>query len=186
MEKAELKNIVQAIIQASSKPVTLEELYQVFMEDKVDTADITDAIETLLKMNDPIQELKPIAGGYRFHLKSQYVPWIQRAQDPEERADPLPRALLETLAIIAYKQPVSRGEVDLIRGKQTSAFVYQELEERGWAKVVAYGGESKRAALYGTTMTFLEYFGLNSIHDLPNLEEKMVAKDNILVQSEQY
>ena len=177
MEKAELKNIVQAIIQASPKPVTLEELCQVFTEDKeIDTADITDAIETLLKMNDPVQELKPIAGGYRFHLKSQYVPWIQRAQDPEERADPLPRALLETLAIIAYKQPVSRGEVDLIRGKQTSVFVYQELEEREWVKVVAYGGESRRAALYGTTMEFLAYFGLNSIQDLPILEEKLTSE----------
>jgi segregation and condensation protein B len=180
MEKVELRNIVQAIIQASPKPVTLEELCQVFTEDKVDTTDITDAIETLLKMNDPVQELKPIAGGYRFHLKSQYVPWIQRAQDPEERADPLPRASLETLAIIAYKQPVSRGEVDLIRGKQTSVFVYQELEEREWIKIVAYGGESKRAALYGTTIMFLEYFGLNSIHDLPNLEEKMALEATTL------
>jgi len=180
MDKAELKNIVQAIIQASPKPVTLEELCQVFTEDKVDTADITEAIETLLKMNDAVQELKPIAGGYRFHLKSQYVPWIQRAQDPEERADPLPRALVETLAIIAYKQPISRGEVDLIRGKQSAWEVFTQLEERGWIKVVAYGGESRRAALYGTTMEFLAYFGLNSIHDLPDLEEKMLLEATML------
>ena len=174
MDKQELKNIVQAIIQASQKPVTLEELFQVFVEERtVDTANIQEAIEALLKMDDAVQELRPVAGGYRFHLKSQYVPWIQKAQDPDEKTDPLPRALLETLSIIAYKQPVSRGEVDLVRGKQTSILVYQQLEEREWIKIVAYGGESKRAALYGTTMTFLEYFGLNSIQDLPILEEKV-------------
>jgi segregation and condensation protein B len=184
MDKVELKNIVQAIIQASPKSVTLEELCQVFTEDKVDTADIQEAVETLLKMNDPVQELKAIAGGYRYHIRGEFVPWVQRAQDPVERADPLPRALVETLAIIAYKQPISRGEVDLMRGKQSAWEVFEQLEERGWIKVVAYGGESRRAALYGTTMEFLAYFGLNSIHDLPELEQKLVFGENKIVTLE--
>ena len=172
MNKNELQDIVRAVIHSATKPVTLEELCELFTENKeVETVDIQDAITALLKAKDSVLELKAVAGGYRYYVRGEFVPWVQRAQDPIERADPLPRALVETLAIIAYKQPISRGEVDLIRGRQSAWEVFEQLEERGWIKVVAYGGESRRAALYGTTMEFLAYFGLNSIHDLPELSE---------------
>ena len=181
MDKKELQNILQAVIYASTKPVTLEELCELFTDNKeIETANVQDAITELLKARDSVLELKAVAGGYRYHVRGEFVPWVQRAQDPAERADPLPRALVETLAIIAYKQPISRGEVDLIRGKQSAWEVFGQLEERGWIKIVAYGGESRRAALYGTTMEFLAYFGLNSIHDLPDLEEKLALDINMI------
>lgn len=171
MDRVEVQNIIRAIIQASVKPVRLEELYQVFEEyEEVKAKDIEEAVVALLKIEEPVQELKSVAGGYRYEIKAKYVPWVCKAQDSEAKVEPLSRALIETLAIIAYKQPISRGEADLIRGKSTSWVVFQQLEERGWIKVVAYGGEARRAALYGTTMEFLEYFGLNSIEDLPELE----------------
>lgn len=174
MEPKELQNIVRAIIQASPKPVTLEALCKIFAEDKdVQPFDIKDAITALFKARDPVQELKPVAGGYHYHVKPQYATWVKKAQDKdsETKVEPLSRALLETLAIIAYKQPVSRGEVDYIRGKTTAADLFEQLEERQWIKIVAYGGEHKRIALYGTTLEFLEYFGLNDIQDLPELPE---------------
>ena len=181
MDKAEIQNIVQAVIQASTKAVTLQELCFVFEEcPKVETADIQEAIEKLLEEKDGVQELKQVAGGYRYQIKMCYTPFIHRYRGVEGEVEPLGRALLETLAIIAYKQPVSRGEADLIRGKNTAWMVFQQLEERGWIKVVAYGGEGRKAALYGTTREFLEYFNLNSIEDLPDLP----ALETTLVEEE--
>ncbi len=180
MGDKEIQNIIRAIIQAATKPVLIEELFQAFKEqNEVETIQIQEAIERLLKTEDPVQELKEVAGGYRYQIKQKYVPWILKKSEEEIEADPLPKALLETLAIIAYSQPISRGEADLIRARNTSWAVFEQLEERGWIKVVAYGGEHKRTALYGTTLEFLEYFGLNSIQDLPNLEA-MVLEEKML------
>lgn len=172
MDTQEIQNIVQAIIQAATKPVSLEELCQVFKAEKsVETAHIQEALEVLLTAKDPVQELKKVADGYRYHIKPQYIAWIHRFKGWESNEEgSLSKSLVETLAIIAYKQPVSRGEADLIRGKHTAWEVFQQLEERGWIKVVAYGGGNRRTALYGTTGEFLEYFGLNSIYDLPELQ----------------
>ena len=172
MDSIELQNIIRAIIQASAKPVILEDLYQVFQEQKrVEARDIQAAIAALLKAEDPVQELKKVAGGYRYQIKQKYTPWILKTSEAEIESEPLSQALVETLAIIAYKQPVSRGEADYIRGKSTAWQVFQQLEERGWIKVVAYDEENKRMALYGTTEEFLAYFGLNSLYDLPDLPE---------------
>ena len=130
MDPKELQNIVRAIIQASPKPVTLEALCEVFSDDEeVQLVDIQDVITTLLKAKDPAQELKSIAGGYHYHIKPEYTPWVKKSQDPESKTESLSRALLETLAIIAYKQPISRGEVDYIRGKTTAADLFAQLEE---------------------------------------------------------
>lgn len=170
MDKREIQNIVQAVIHSSIKAITLEELCCVFEAyPKVETADVQEALEALLEEKDAVLELKQVAGGYRYQIKSCYTPFIHKHRGVEAEIEPLGRALLETLAIIAYKQPVSRGEADLIRGKNTAWTVFQQLEEREWIKVVAYGGESRRTALYGTTREFLEYFNLNSIEDLPDL-----------------
>ncbi len=172
MESIEVKNIIQAVIQASKEMVTLEALYEVFKDDRgVETVQIQEAIESLLKENDLVQELKMVAGGYRYQIKQKYIPWVLKNQNEEIEAESLPVALREVLAIIAYKQPISRGEIEYLRGRQTSQSVFQQLEEREWIKVVAYGGESNRAMLYGTTLEFLAYFGLNSVEELPELPE---------------
>jgi len=178
MDPTTLRNIVQAIIQSAKEPVSLNELYRVFKrEHGVQTADIQEAIEELFKENNPTQELKTIAGGYRYLIKQEYVPWIQKAQLTEYENEISSRALTEVLAIIAYKQPISRGEIEWVRGRQTSTEIYQQLEEREWIRVVGYSGEHNRAGLYGTTKGFLTYFGLNSICDLPDLEEVLRLED---------
>ncbi len=171
MELPELQHIVKAIIQASVKPVTFEELRLAFArEENVTDKQVQVALKNLLKIKDSVQELKEIAGGYRYQIKSQYAPWIRRAQGIEDLVEKNTRIMNEVLAIVAYRQPISRQEIDGIRGAGTHLSVLQELEERGWIKIVAYGGKKHRAALYGTTTGFLEYFNLNSIYDLPALE----------------
>ncbi len=178
MELPELQHIVKAIIQAAVKPVAFEELMLAFTkEENITDEQIRLVLKNLLKMKDPVQELKEIAGGYRYQIKSQYAPWIRRAQGIEVLVEKNTRIMNEALAIIAYRQPISRQEIDLIRGASTHLSVLQELEERGWVKIVAYGGKKHRAALYGTTVGFLEYFGLNSIYELPDLENRAQIPD---------
>lgn len=172
MEPLELQHIVRAIIQGSAKPLNVKEIMLAFTDDANITAvKVQLAIEDLLAMEDPVHELQEIAGGYRYQIKSQYAPWLQKAQGQEALLERPSRVLNEVLAIIAYKQPITRGEIDLLRGASTHLTIFQQLEERGWIKIVAYGGTNKRAALYGTTSEFLAYFGLNSVYDLPVMEE---------------
>ncbi len=171
MELPELQHIVKAIIQAAIKPVIFEELMLAFtVEENITSKQVRLVLKNLLEANEPVQELKEIAGGYRYQIKSQYTLWIRRAQGIEDLVEKNTRIMNEVLAIIAYRQPISRQEIDLIRGASTHLTVLQQLEERGWIKIVAYGGKKHRAALYGTTIGFLEYFGLNSICELPDLE----------------
>ena len=171
MELLELQHIIQAVIQGSTKPVTFDELMLLFEENKdITDKEVKSVIKKLLAKKDSVQELKKIAGGYRYQIKAKYSPWLQKTQGKDNEAEKSSKVLNETLAIIAYKQPITRGEIDLIRGASTHLSIFQELEERGWVKIVAYGGTSKRAALYGTTSEFLEHFNLNSIYDLPELE----------------
>lgn len=171
MEQLKLQQILQAIIQASTRPVALAHLERAFREEKaIKSADLQLALEKMMKKRDPIQALKKVAGGYQYHIKTEYTPWIQKAQNERGTVEKLNYALNETLGIIAYKQPIDRKEIDFIRGVSTNISVFQELEEREWVRVVAYGGDSKRAGLYATTNTFLEYFGLNSLEDLPVLK----------------
>ncbi|MCA9749932.1 MAG: SMC-Scp complex subunit ScpB, partial [Romboutsia sp.] len=108
-----------------------------------------------------------------FELKQEYGKYLQRFNG--ESREILPRALLETLTIIAYKQPVSRGEIAIIRGVDTHLTVYQQLEERGFIRVSGYGGDVGRAMLYSTTKKFLQYFGLNSLTDLPDFDNSAVT-----------
>lgn len=173
MELPELQHIVKAIIQAAIKPVTFEELMLAFtVEENITSKQVRLVLKNLLEANEPVQELKEIAGGYRYQIKSQYTPWIRRAQGIEDLVEKNTRIMNEVLAIIAYRQPISRQEIDLIRGASTHLTMLQQLEERGWIEIVAYGGKKHRAALYGTTVGFLEYFGLNSIYELPDLENR--------------
>ena len=161
--------------------MTSEFLCEVFSDGEgVQLVDIQEAIKVLLKAKDPVQELKLIAGGYHYHIKPKYASWVKKSQDPESKTELLSRALLETLAIIAYKQPISRGEVDYIRGKTTAADLFAQLEERRWIKVIDWGGENEHVALYGTTLEFLEYFGLNDIQDLPELPELEAFSVNLI------
>ncbi len=113
--------------------------------------------------------LKKVASGYRFQVRPELSFWVGRLF--EEKPPKYSRALLETLAIIAYRQPVTRGDIEDIRGVAVSSNIIRTLLEREWIRVVAHKEVPGRPALYGTTKQFLDYFDLSSLHELPTLQE---------------
>jgi segregation and condensation protein B len=173
MEQPPLKIILEAAIMASDTPITLERLGQMFA-DLGDAAPKRDellaAIEELAgDYADRGIELEEVAGGWRFHTRANCAPWINRLW--EERKPRYSRALLETLAIIAYRQPITRAEIEDIRGVAVSSGIVKTLHERDWIKVVGHRDVPGRPAIYATTREFLAYFNLSSLADLPTLAE---------------
>jgi segregation and condensation protein B len=167
----ELKRIVEAIIFAANRPMTIKQIQQVFPEiEQPDTLEILGAIESITEdYRDRPIELKHVASGYRFQVRQELSRWVSRLF--EEKPPRYSRALLETLAIIAYRQPVTRGDIEDIRGVSVSSSIIQTLLERDWIKVVAHKEVPGRPGLYGTTRQFLDYFNVTSLNDLPTLQE---------------
>lgn len=167
----EIKRVVEAILFAANRPMTCKQVQQVFPEiEQPDIQDIQDAIEAIKEdyRFRPI-ELKQVASGYRFQVKRELSRWVSRLF--EEKPPRYSRALLETLAIIAYRQPATRGEIEDIRGVGVSSSIIHTLLEREWIRVVAHKEVPGRPALYGTTKQFLDYFNITSLNELPTLQE---------------
>ncbi len=165
------KRIVEAILFAANKPMTVKQIQEAFPElEQPDTLEIQLAIEAIAQdyLARPIG-LTQLASGYRFQIREGMAPWVTRLF--EERPARYSRALLETLSIIAYRQPVTRGEIEDIRGVSVSTSIIQTLLEREWVHVIAHKEVPGRPALYGTTKQFLDYFNLTSLNQLPTLEE---------------
>ncbi len=165
------KRIVEAILFAANKPLTIRQIQDAFPElERPDTLEIQTALETIAQdyQTRPIG-LKQLASGYRFQIREGLAPWVTRLF--EEKPARYSRALLETLSIIAYRQPVTRGEIEDIRGVSVSSSIVQTLLEREWIRVIAHKEVPGRPALYGTTKQFLDYFNLTSLSELPPLEE---------------
>jgi len=165
------KRIVEAILFAARRPMTPKQVQQIFPElEQPELPDILSAIDSIIDdyRFRPI-ELKAVASGYRFQVKQELSRWVSRLF--EEKPPKYSRALLETLAIIAYKQPVTRGEIEDIRGVSVSSSIIQTLLEREWVRVVAHKEVPGRPGLYGTTKQFLDYFNIASINELPTLKE---------------
>ncbi|MGZ8189362.1 MAG: SMC-Scp complex subunit ScpB, partial [Methylosarcina sp.] len=163
--------IVEAILFAANRPMTCKEIQQVFPEiEQPDLPVIQAAIEDIAEEYKlrPI-ELKQVASGYRFQVKQELSRWVSRLF--EEKPPKYSRALLETLAIIAYRQPVTRGDIEDIRGVSVSSSIIQTLLEREWVRVVAHKEVPGRPGLYGTTKQFLDYFNITSLSELPTLQE---------------
>jgi segregation and condensation protein B len=167
----ELKRIVEAIIFAANRPMTVKQIQQVFPEiEQPDTVEIQTAIDSIVDdYRDRPIELKRVASGYRFQVRQELSRWVSRLF--EEKPPRYSRALLETLAIIAYRQPVTRGDIEDIRGVSVSTSIIQTLLERDWIKVVAHKEAPGRPGLYGTTKQFLDYFNVTTLNDLPTLQE---------------
>lgn len=132
-------------------------------------------------------ELKQVASGYRLQVRADFSPWVSRLF--EERPGRYSRAFLETLAIIAYRQPVTRGEIEDIRGVTVSSSIVRALQDRGWIQVVGHKEVPGRPALLGTTKQFLDYFNLKSLDELPPLREflddmalQAVPKDQPIIE----
>ncbi|MDD2759232.1 MAG: SMC-Scp complex subunit ScpB [Methylomonas sp.] len=166
-----IKRIVEALLFAANKPMTIKQIQEAFPElEQPDTLEIQLALEAIAQdyISRPIG-LKQLASGYRFQVREAMAPWVTRLF--EEKPPRYSRALLETLAIIAYRQPVTRGEIEDIRGVGVSSGIIHTLLEREWIRVIAHKEVPGRPALYGTTKQFLDYFNLTSLNEMPALEE---------------
>ena len=165
----EAKRIIEAALLSSQEPVSLADLKRLF-DDEI-------GADTLRRLLDELREdwagkaveLVNLASGWRFQTRTDFQPFMDRI-NPEKRPR-YSRAVMETLAIIAYRQPVTRGDVEDIRGVAVSAPIIQTLESRGWIDVVGHRDTPGRPALYATTRSFLDDLGLRSLQELPPLEE---------------
>ena len=168
---SELKNIIEAALLVAGQPLSIDKLVSLFPENSLPTRDEVQAALRELDRDYAARgiELKKIDHGYRFQTRERYADWIARLS--EERPVRYSRALLETLAIIAYRQPVTRGEIEEIRGVGVSTEMIKTLLGREWIKQVGTRDVPGRPALFGTTRGFLEHFNLEGLSDLPPLAE---------------
>ena len=174
LESEKLKFLLEAILLAAGKPMTEEQLLAIFAEDEKPEKEVLKrALEELQSESENRGvELIKVASGYRFQIKLKWAPWVGKLW--EEKAQKYSRALLETLALIAYRQPITRGEIEDIRGVAVSTSIIKTLlEDRGWVRIVGHKEVPGKPALYATTKGFLDYFGLNHLQDLPSLPEIM-------------
>jgi segregation and condensation protein B len=172
MDRDKLKRIVEAALLVAGRPLSIDQLDKLFDREQDDVA--REAIRDCLEMlqQDCEQrgfELKQVASGFRLQVKQEYAPWIFRLWD--EKPPRYSRALLETLALIAYRQPITRAEIEDVRGVGVSSTVIKTLLERDWIRVLGHKEVPGRPALYGSTRKFLDYFNLRSLDDLPSLAE---------------
>lgn len=167
----ELKNIIEAALLVAGQPLTLERMAAMFPEESRPTREEIRAVLKQLEeeYRDRGFELRHIDRSYRLQTREKYSPWLNKLV--EERPARYSRALLETLAIIAYRQPVTRGDIEEIRGVAVSTDIIRALLERDWVREVGRREVPGRPALYGTTRAFLEYFNLHKLEDLPPLSE---------------
>jgi len=169
MEK--LKQIVEAALLAAGGPLTVERLQELFLEEeRPEKSALREAVAALVEdYSGRGIEIAEVAGGYRINVREEYAPWVSRLW--EERAPRYSRALMETLALIAYRQPITRGEIEEVRGVSVSSNIVKTLLEREWVRVVGTRDVPGKPSLYATTREFLNYFGLKSLDELPTLQQ---------------
>jgi segregation and condensation protein B len=169
LSPTEAKRIIEAALLASPEPVPLAELKRLF-EDQIGADTLRRLLAELREeWADRAVELVHVAGGWRFQTRAELLPFLERLNP--EKPPRYSRAVMETLAIIAYRQPVTRGDIEEIRGVSVSTQIIQALETRGWIDVVGHRETPGRPALYATTARFLDDLGLRSLEELPPLEE---------------
>ncbi|MDF0732267.1 SMC-Scp complex subunit ScpB [Pseudomonas entomophila] len=170
-EPRDLASLIEAFLLASGKPQSLERLYELFEEaERPAPAVFKKALEVLDKScKGRAFELKEVASGYRLQIREDYAPWVGRLW--EERPQRYSRALLETMALIAYRQPITRGEIEDVRGVAVNTNIIKTLLEREWIRIVGYREVPGKPAMFATTKAFLDHFNLKSLDELPPLAE---------------
>lgn len=163
--------IIEALLLTAGQPLNLNQIAAVFEESERPTnSEIGNALKQLA---DDCEgrgiELSEVASGFRLQIRENYMTWVSRLW--EERPQRYSRALLETLALIAYRQPITRGDIEDVRGVSVSTNIIRTLQEREWIRVVGHRDVPGKPALFGTTKAFLDYFNLTSLDDLPTLAE---------------
>ena len=171
MDQDLINRIVEGALLAANQPLTLAQLHSLFPEDQpAPNGSVEQALEFLREdcANRGV-ELVELASGFRYQVKADVHAWVSRLWT--ERKTKYTRATLETLALIAYRQPITRGEIEQVRGVAVSSNIIQALEEREWIRVVGHRDVPGKPALFGTTKAFLDYFGLKRLDELPPLSE---------------
>ena len=166
--KNKLNEILEALLLSASRPINIDEMVKVFDDPKPSKDDIRSALNQLDE--DCIErgiELKQVASGYRLQVKQHLSAYVAKLW--EERPQKFSKATLETLSLIAYKQPITRGEIEEIRGVTVGTQLMRGLMERGWVKIIGQRDVPGRPSLYATTKEFLDYFGLQHLRELPEL-----------------
>jgi len=171
--RTSLKNVLEALLLASDEPLSLTTISSVFSdEEQPGNSEIRKA---LLELDADYEErgleLKEVASGFRLQVRQEVNPWVSRLR--EERPQRYSRALLETLSLIAYRQPITRGDIEEVRGVSVRTNIIRTLQEREWIRVIGHRDVPGKPALFGTTKVFLDYFNLLSLDDLPSLAEIM-------------
>ena len=171
MDQALINRIVEGALLASSQPLTLAQLQELFPEEQpAPPGSVERALEVLREACDGRGvELVEVASGFRYQVTREVHGWVSRLWT--ERKTRYTRATLETLALIAYRQPITLGEIEQVRGVAVSSNIIQALEEREWIRVVGHRDVPGKPALFGTTRGFLDYFGLKRLDELPPLSE---------------
>ena len=172
MEIDKLKTILEALFAAADKPLSVNQIFDLFVGD-IDQPGKDEIRQAIAELGERYRqsgfELKEVASGYRFQVRSEFETWIARLW--EQKPPRYSRALMETLALIAYRQPITRGEIEDIRGVSVSSNIIKTLQEREWVKPLGHKEVPGRPTLYGTTREFLDYFNLKSLNELPTLSE---------------
>lgn len=183
MSELPLTPAIEAVLMAAGRPVTIEQILELFDEAQRPPAEeVRAALEELAGLYEGRGvELREVASGWRVQVRAQHADVVSRLW--QERPSRYSRALLETLSLIAYRQPITRGEIEDIRGVSVSTTIMRTLHERNWIRIVGHREVPGRPELLGTTREFLDYFGLKSLDDLPTLAE-LQDLDDIKVQLE--
>jgi len=166
-----IQAIAEAALLAVGKPLSLDQLRDLFSEEERPARQVMEHVMVLLETACEGRgfELKKVASGYRLQVREEFAPWVGRLF--EEKPQRYSRALLETLALIAYRQPITRGEIEDIRGVTVSSNIIRTLLEREWVRVVGHRDVPGRPAMYATTKQFLDYFNLTGLDQMPPLNE---------------
>lgn len=171
MNNEELKPVVEGLIFAADEPMSIKDLFAIFNEQAaIEQVQIKEVLDVLKEdYEDRGLELKEVGSGFRFQVREAHAEWVAKLW--QERPARYSRASLETLALIAYRQPITRAEIEDVRGVSVSSNIIKALLEREWVRVVGHRDVPGKPALYSTTKEFLDYFNMKSLEDLPPLSE---------------
>lgn len=172
IKSRQLKNIIEAALLAADHPLTPDQLLRLFEEDKQPpTSDAIKKVLTELQEDctERGYELKKVASGYRYQTRVEVQAWVSKLR--AERPPRYSRAFMETLSLVIYRQPITRAEIEDVRGVSVSSSIFKVLLEREWVKIVGHKEVPGRPAMYGTTRKLLDYFNLKSLSELPSLAE---------------
>ncbi len=172
MDQSKLQAILEALLAASDKPLSVNQLQELFTGD-IDLPGKDEIRQAIAELQQKYTgggfELKQVASGFRLQVRAEFESWVARLW--EQKPPRYSRALMETLALIAYRQPITRGEIEEIRGVSLSTNIIRTLQERAWVRPLGHKEVPGRPTLYGTTREFLDYFNLKSLNELPTLSE---------------